>query len=301
MKAMIALDGSQCAEVALELAGGLRWPADSTVNLMTVIEPGEAVIGAAWVPAGAEGVADQLDRVAADAGAMLDRAAAGLAGCGARIETHVLRGRAATCIVELSEDVGAEVILVGSRGHGTIGSMVLGSTSAEVADQAHCPVVVARKTSLKRVLLGSDGSSYARSAENILAQWSLFAETEIEVVSVANLTMPWSSGMAAGGYGERDVNVAETTAAVIEEFQNVATSAAARLGDAGRDASARTVQGDPAAELLRLAREEDADLIVVGTHGRTGLHRLLAGSVARNVMLHAPCSVMVVRVEPPQD
>jgi nucleotide-binding universal stress UspA family protein len=54
------------------------------------------------------------------------------------------------------------------------------------------------------------------------------------------------------------------------------------------------VQGKPAAEILRLAKETRADLIVMGTHGRTGLRRLLLGSVAEQVSRNAPCPVMTV-------
>jgi nucleotide-binding universal stress UspA family protein len=52
--------------------------------------------------------------------------------------------------------------------------------------------------------------------------------------------------------------------------------------------------GDVAAEILRTAREKDCDLIVMGTHGRTGLRRLLMGSVAERVMRQAPCPVVTV-------
>ena len=57
----------------------------------------------------------------------------------------------------------------------------------------------------------------------------------------------------------------------------------------------RTVQGDPAPSIIRTAEEENADLIVVGTHGRTGLARLLMGSVAEEVVRKATCDVLVVR------
>jgi nucleotide-binding universal stress UspA family protein len=53
-------------------------------------------------------------------------------------------------------------------------------------------------------------------------------------------------------------------------------------------------EGEPAAEILRLAREKDCDLIIMGTHGRTGLRRLLLGSVAEEVMRLAPCPVLTV-------
>jgi nucleotide-binding universal stress UspA family protein len=54
------------------------------------------------------------------------------------------------------------------------------------------------------------------------------------------------------------------------------------------------VEGDPATEIVRVARERAADLIVMGTHGRTGLSRLLMGSVAEQVVRQAPCPVLTV-------
>lgn len=56
--------------------------------------------------------------------------------------------------------------------------------------------------------------------------------------------------------------------------------------------------GVPAQEIVEFAREHNCDLIVMGTHGRTGLSHLLMGSVAENVVRRAPCPVMVVRAEP---
>jgi nucleotide-binding universal stress UspA family protein len=56
------------------------------------------------------------------------------------------------------------------------------------------------------------------------------------------------------------------------------------------------LDGDPATELVRLAREQRFSLVVMGTHGRTGLERALMGSVAEKVLREAPCSVLVVKL-----
>lgn len=56
------------------------------------------------------------------------------------------------------------------------------------------------------------------------------------------------------------------------------------------------LEGDPGTELIRYAGENDMDLIIMGTHGRTGVERLLMGSVAEQVMRGAPCSVMCVKL-----
>jgi len=62
----------------------------------------------------------------------------------------------------------------------------------------------------------------------------------------------------------------------------------------GRPVRARVLSGEPAAEIVRLAREEHCDLLVVGTHGRTGVPRLVLGSVAERVARRSPCPVLVV-------
>jgi nucleotide-binding universal stress UspA family protein len=56
------------------------------------------------------------------------------------------------------------------------------------------------------------------------------------------------------------------------------------------------LEGDPATEIVRYTRDASMDLIVMGTHGRTGLDRLLLGSVAEKVMRDAPCSVLVAKL-----
>ena len=70
------------------------------------------------------------------------------------------------------------------------------------------------------------------------------------------------------------------------------------LREAGLPAETRVSFGDPREDLVEFARVERADLLVVGSHGRTGLSRLLMGSVAAHVVAHAPCSVLVVKQQP---
>jgi len=60
----------------------------------------------------------------------------------------------------------------------------------------------------------------------------------------------------------------------------------------------RLTMGDPAGEIVRIAEDEGAEMIVLGTHGRTGVTRLLMGSVAEAVVRRAPCPVLVYRETP---
>lgn len=63
---------------------------------------------------------------------------------------------------------------------------------------------------------------------------------------------------------------------------------------AGRPVQSRVISGDPAAGILRHARDERCDVVVVGTHGRTGIARVVLGSVAERVARQAPCAVLVI-------
>jgi nucleotide-binding universal stress UspA family protein len=92
-------------------------------------------------------------------------------------------------------------------------------------------------------------------------------------------------------------------AAVYEQFQweeeqaheALIEKARAELAATGLSVTGKVERGDPREAILRLAEVERPDLIVVGSHGRTGLTKLLLGSVAGHVVTHAPCTVVVVR------
>lgn len=295
MRILLATDGSAGADTARALVDAVHWPAGSTVRVVSAIDPLEAVFGAPWAPAVAANL-DQLeaDRVAA-AEQTLEQAVRGLAHVYGTVERKVVRGRPGWAVVEEARHFAADVIVVGTRGHGAIASMLLGSVSAEVTDHAPCPVLVARLPHLTRVVLADDGSDFARAAEQVLTSWPIFGQVAIETVSVAHLASPWTSGLAPTVFAEAVGDYGRTAATLIRDYTEIAESAARRLRQAGLRASALAAQGDPAATIISIAEKSQAELIVLGTHGRTGLRRVLLGSVARNVMLHAHCSVLVVR------
>jgi nucleotide-binding universal stress UspA family protein len=295
MRILLATDGSTPAETALDLAGSISWPPDSVIRVVSVIEPVEALLSGAWSPALANDIEEQAEQLLASAQLVAEHAARQLTRSGVTVEHEVFRGRPGSCIVEDATQFGADLIIIGSRGHGSIGSMLLGSVSAEVADHAHCPVLVARVPRLTRLVFGFDGSEYALAAEAWLKRWPIFGETAIEVTSVARVGASWSRGLALSAYAGTAAEFADSDRAVVADQQHIADAAAERLREGGLRAAARVAEGDPAHELVRIAADTAADAIVIGTHGRTGLTRLIMGSVARNVMLHAHCSVLIVR------
>jgi nucleotide-binding universal stress UspA family protein len=286
MRVLVATDGSEAADKAIGLASSIDWPAGTQIRVVNVIEPIPPVPAAEWVGAGAPLEANYPQEAESIAKGVLAGACDALAHTTAEVGGQTLYGRPATSILESARAFGADLVIVGSRGHGTIASMLLGSVGAEVADLAECPVLIARGRHLTRAVLGVDESEFSRAAEKIVAEWPIFAKVAIEVTHVAQAALPWMAALGPAVPVEPEIGP--------EEYETVG-AATRRLKDAGRHAFGRMVIGDPAAGLLLTAEEAQADLIVVGTHGRTGLSRAVYGSVARNVMLHAPCSVLVVR------
>jgi nucleotide-binding universal stress UspA family protein len=212
-----------------------------------------------------------------------------------RAEAVILRGRPATAIIDDARRSAADLVVVGSRGHGTIASLVLGSVSAEVGDHAPCPVLVARGAAVSRLVIATDGSQPSRAAEDLVAGWPIFDGLPIDVVSVGDAVRPWTSGIAPMFQRQaRDVYAQELQAA-IEAAERAASEAADRLRESGRDANAATRCGDAAAEIIDFAEDRQADLIVVGSRGRSAIAEIVLGSVVRNVLAASSSSVLVVR------
>ena len=293
MKVLLAIDGSSHADLALDLVANVRWPDE------TVIRVAEAVrahpFGVPWpVPVTVE--ADMMEGdLRADAERTLDDARARLERLGLSVESVVLHGRAATAIVDEAKAMAADLIVVGSRGHGTIESMLLGSVSAEVIDHAPVPVLVARGHRIGHVILAWDGSSCATRAADLLRMWPIFRGASVRVVAVADVDVPWWTGFPEPGSAELMPMYIEAAEASRKRCGELAQTMVMGLRRAGLQAEVDRREGDPAAELLSAARSPHADLIVLGTHGRTRLARLVLGSVARNVIRHASCSILVVR------
>jgi len=297
MRILLAVDGSRSSDRARDLVAALPRRDGGRVRIVTVAPTGSELMGGPWLIDGSPDVGDlesdaiRVHRDALDAAEREIRSARS----DLVIEPVLLRGRAASMIVEEAREMPADLVVVGHRGQGRWESMLLGSVSAEVVDHAPCPVLVARDERLGPVVFADDRSLHARAAESVLTEWPLFTGLPITVVTVSEDGFPYAASVAPLVYV--DAMEGYTRSARDErhlaevECETVAT----RLRQAGLDATSEVREGDPAHEIVASALAHGAGLIVVGTRGQTGLRRLILGSVARNVLLHAPCSVLVVR------
>lgn len=140
-----------------------------------------------------------------------------------------------------------------------------------------------------KILIGVDDSACSDAAVAHVAGTEWPKAAKFLVVSAAAPIL----------IGPGEVTAADAISRLMEEHQKhhkeIAERAAARLRKSGLTTEARLARGDPRSALLDAAQAEHVDLIVVGSHGRTGIKKLLLGSVASHVVTHAPCNVLVVR------
>lgn len=294
MRVLLAYDGSGDAQMAADLVGGTPWPTGSTLRVIGVIEP--TVLAATAWPTAMPGYFAEADRQITDYyTSELAAVVRHLEGPARTVQSGVLRGRAATAIVDEAAAFAADLVVVGSRGRGAIGSLILGSVSGEVVDHAPCPVLIARGPTVTRVVFATDGSPTAASAQQVLTAWPVFRTVPVRVVSVADVPEPWHTGVAPTMY----VQVIEAHARDLEEakgeHQRIAFESVDALRAAGLDATAETLVGDAAAQIIAASATWGADLIVLGSRGRAGLTRLVLGSVARNVAHGSATTTLVVR------
>lgn len=203
----------------------------------------------------------------------------------------VAEGVPYAAIVQRADEVGADLIVVGSEGATGLGMQHLGEVAVRVVRHAHRSVLVARPgPGSGKILAATDFSDPSLPALTSAAEEARRRGASLTVVHnvdpeldafgpevVATLLQLFSHDfMAEVGRGARD--------RLLEVLRRL-----------GVDGEAVITHGAASASILRLAEDLPADLVVVGNSGGTGLAGVLVGSVAERVVRWAPCSVLVVR------
>lgn len=161
-----------------------------------------------------------------------------------------------------------------------------------------------------RILIGYDGSEYAGAIFEDLKRAGLPRESDVKVVTVADLLMsnPPVEEVVAQVLTSRRVAAAHKQAEthaerVIKEAEDFASKAIERLRSEFPEwnVTSEVITGTPAWELLDAARGWDADLIVIGSEGRSAIGRFFLGSVSKKIATDAHCSVRVARQPAPKN
>jgi nucleotide-binding universal stress UspA family protein len=185
------------------------------------------------------------------------------------------------------------MIIMGRRGKKGFRRLVMGSTTSWTIGHAPCSVLVVPRNAqvdFKSIVVATDGSphSAAAASEAIgIAKRNSAKLTVIAVVPV-DIAMPTDIDFAAiqrEKLADQEMQVAEKNARAVKDAAQ----------KAGVDAQAFVMSGKPADAIIEIAKDKAADLVVVGSHGRTGLDRLLMGSVAERVIVLSSCAVLAAK------
>lgn len=136
-----------------------------------------------------------------------------------------------------------------------------------------------------RILLAIDDSKFSDAAtQAVIAQYRP-QETQVKVLNVVDLAIPIPTSDAAGFREES-----------LKHGQEVVRRSEQLLSKGGYTVQTAVEEGDPRSKIIDQAMHWNAELIVMGSHGRKGAERFLMGSVAESVSRHASCSVEIVRI-----
>jgi nucleotide-binding universal stress UspA family protein len=202
-----------------------------------------------------------------------------LRGHGVPVTYRSAVGDPAVELVAAAEAARADLVVLGTRGRYGAWRVLLGSVAEAVVRAARASVLVVRgdpvATGYERVLVGTDFSPCSAPA----LEQGMAVATDGAEVEVAHWWRP-----VVGDVGD----VAATVAGRGQELIRRHASSRVRLGF-------HAAEGAPANALVERATLLDCDLVAVGAHSHDGLRRLLLGSVAEQVVRHAPCAVLVAR------
>jgi nucleotide-binding universal stress UspA family protein len=197
-------------------------------------------------------------------------------------------------IVDRAESVRADLVVVGNQGASGLARVVLGSVADKVVRHAHCPVLVARPSPRSGTILAATDFSPPSRAALIAADREAArrsGSTRLTVVHSLDLP-PDLMGFGFAPLVPAPIGLADSRPALREGAEK---RLAGELRETGVQATAVVEDGPAASGIVRLAESLPAELVVLGTAGKTGLRRVLLGSVAEAVVRRAPCSVLVVR------
>lgn len=291
-KIVLATDGSEAAELAATTAADLARSTSSELHAVIIFQ--EAAYVHPYYEVRLPRVAEHLRQQSQEEiQKVLDEQVERIRESGTEVaEAHLRTGEPDVEIVALAEKLGAGLIVLGSRGLGGVRRALMGSVADSVVRHAHCPVMVVHGDPVAfptRILLAADGSKEVQLALKTAVDLAASTDSELHVVVVEELAYAYDApavkSSTSGFFIEANKRAREQLDAELEEVRSAG----------GEVAKAHLRVGKAAREIVALAEDIEAGLIVTGSRGREGIRRALMGSVSDSVARHAHCAVMVVR------
>jgi len=288
MKILLAIDPSIPHEEFLQQITSRTWAPGTQFNVLAVLEnpPEEFLV---------DSEPEVMEQVSSHAVPKVELMASCLRASGLDAQSFVLEGDPHTVIVDEANVLGADLILLGAPRREE-GFPYLNSRIARaVLRHAHCSVQIVRTGPVNKVLVPTDGSPGSLEAARVIASRPWQAGTLFEVMTVVE---PLSASLWFLYPPHNESEEAERMRAdSMKRAQEAIKATEQILSAAGLAISDHVlVPVDvPGKLILQEAANWGADLIVMGSHGRRGIKRLLIGSVSESIAIHANCSVEVIR------
>jgi nucleotide-binding universal stress UspA family protein len=275
-KILLATDGSEDAAQAREAAADLARRSDSELHLVHVWHDVPSPYAHAFVQRelrrqGQEVIDAQAKKIE-DAG-------------GSVAAAHLRGGRTSDEVIELTEELGVGLLILGSRGHGAVRRILMGSHSEAVIHHAHVPVLVLRCAGAvwppSRVVVGDDYSEDAKKAAELAASIAKLYEAETLLVHAYPSVVEESSGTEANDAMRRAEEQLEERANGLKDIL-------------GYEPRTVMTSDNAVVALLKAAREGDGPtLVAVGSRGLGAVGRARLGSVSSKVVRAAPGAALV--------
>ncbi len=266
-KLLVCTDGSENSRAALAEALNMARVAGGQVYLLQVVQ---------IIPEFEAAAPDLMARVSEEVQAELEATKAEAQKSGVAMETRLRRSVSVfSAILQEAEQIQPDMIVMGRYGLTGLARLLIGSVTARVIGHSPFNVLVIPKGAMvgfDRILIASDGSPYSQAAFQEALALARRRESKIFGVSVA------------------------TEEGEIPRAQEIVHQMLAAANQAGVPFQGAVPQGQPADDgIIQTAIRNEVDLVIVGSHGRTGLRRLLMGSVTERVIGQSPCPVLVVK------
>ena len=213
------------------------------------------------------------------------------------VESQISRGYPASEIVEFAKVIGANLIVMATHARTGLKHAFIGSIAEKVLRSSQCPVLTVKlsqeikpdKFDIKNILVPMDFSEQSERALELSLKFASLYNARIEIL---NVIQP----ISFYPYYYSDFFVKEGISKKIEDDVKVRLdSLVEEKREIYKDINYKIYMGEPFQEILEEVKTIRADLIIMGTHGRTGFSHLLMGSVAERVVRLADCPVMTVK------
>ena len=291
MKILLATDGSEYSKGAAKFLTCLKLTPKDEITIFHALY---------WIPFlyDAEFYIETLKEIKQEiAPKIVDSILGILRPVNAKISTAIVEGSPAQCIIDAVKASDVDMVVMGARGIKGIESLFVGSVTKAVAIKSPKPVLVIKLPASERpvlkVLYATDGSEYSRDTGNLLTSMPFPDNTEFTVLNVVPSEFLDIPETFAPKVNERIIEITDQAQSIrLNNSQRIIEQAEEILSKTIRTIRIMSEVGDTSTVILRVSKEIEADLIVVGCRGLRGIKGVM-GSVSRNILARSKCSVLI--------